>query len=194
MPCGNPQFSNLTNHTLPRHHLLHLTHETLTLISATMTTLHGSRRNHLCQPPWKLVFRPPSRLTVTAPPSSSIRAATAAPPFSPPPRICALRHHLPHCHASAPAATRIHHQPQQRTGTTTAPPSSRLRTCSDAQSSSITAPPFSLHHLLRSRRKQPLQRSSNQRISIELRTPQLQQPLSSLHGPWRTCNHHAGKR
>ncbi|QCE14747.1 hypothetical protein DEO72_LG11g1752 [Vigna unguiculata] len=32
------------------------------------------------QPPWKLVFRPPSRLTVTAPPSSSIRAATAAPP------------------------------------------------------------------------------------------------------------------
>jgi len=36
MPCGNPQLSNLANHTLPRHHLLHLTHETLTLISVTM--------------------------------------------------------------------------------------------------------------------------------------------------------------
>ncbi|QCD89641.1 hypothetical protein DEO72_LG4g587 [Vigna unguiculata] len=58
-----------------------------------MTTLHGSRRRHLRQPPWKLVFRPSSRLTVTAPPSSSIRAATAAPPFSPPPRTCSRHHH-----------------------------------------------------------------------------------------------------
>jgi len=39
----NPCKHICTNLTLPHHHLLHLTHETLTLISATMTTLHGRR-------------------------------------------------------------------------------------------------------------------------------------------------------
>jgi len=35
--CHYPYKHISTNYTLPRHHLLHLTHETLTLISATMT-------------------------------------------------------------------------------------------------------------------------------------------------------------
>ena len=43
--CHNPPLTKLTSQILPRHHLLHLTHETLTL-AATMTS---RRRQSCCQ-------------------------------------------------------------------------------------------------------------------------------------------------
>ena len=70
--CHNPTLTKLTTQILPRHHLLHLTHETLTLVSLPPSTAaaaaisvshHGSlfsdhhrastmaATNHL--PPWR---------------------------------------------------------------------------------------------------------------------------------------------
>jgi len=78
--CHNPPLTKLTSQILPRHHLLHLTHETLTLIFLLSFHHHGSRRrqyrrppqlNHHGRtiqpssnvgPPWKLV----PRTTITA--------------------------------------------------------------------------------------------------------------------------------
>jgi len=37
--CHNPTLTKLTNQILPRHHLLHLTHETLTLVSLPPSTV-----------------------------------------------------------------------------------------------------------------------------------------------------------
>jgi len=42
--CHNPPLTKLTSQILPRHHLLHLTHETLTLISLLFYHHNGSRR------------------------------------------------------------------------------------------------------------------------------------------------------
>ena len=42
--CHNPPLTKMTNQTLPRHHLLYLTHETLTLIFLLSYHHHGSRR------------------------------------------------------------------------------------------------------------------------------------------------------
>ena len=41
--CHNPPFTKLTNQILPRHHLLYLTHETLTLIFLLFYHHHCSR-------------------------------------------------------------------------------------------------------------------------------------------------------
>jgi len=58
--CHNPPLTKLTTQILPRHHLLHLTHETLTLISAIMTTLHGSCSCQSRRPPQLHHLQPPS--------------------------------------------------------------------------------------------------------------------------------------
>jgi len=52
--CHNPPLTKLTSQILPRHHLLHLTHETLTLIFLLSFHHHGSRhpsRQSRHQPP-----------------------------------------------------------------------------------------------------------------------------------------------
>jgi len=49
--CHNPPLTKLTSQILPRHHLLHLTHETLTLIFSTPTSTTGSRRPSIVNSP-----------------------------------------------------------------------------------------------------------------------------------------------
>jgi len=101
--CHNPTLTKLTNQILPRHHLLHLTHETLTLIffSPSTTMAAAAAPPHL--------FRPPRRTinTVTASPSPSIRAAsifTTAPATREPPPS-------PHKNCSSAATTNLHLAP-----------------------------------------------------------------------------------
>ena len=78
--CRNPPLTKLTSQILPRHHLLHLTHETLTLIFLLSYHHHGSHR-----PPFTPSVRWPP------PTCSSFMSSPRWPPptyssFTPPPR------------------------------------------------------------------------------------------------------------
>ena len=72
--CHNPPLTKLTSQILPHHHLLHLTHETLTLIFLLSYHHHGSRH-----PSHQSRRRPPRRIT-------NLQRASTAP-------LSTLQHH-----------------------------------------------------------------------------------------------------
>ncbi|QCE00187.1 hypothetical protein DEO72_LG7g1474 [Vigna unguiculata] len=75
------------------------------------STLYGSRRRHLRQPPWKLVFRPPSRLSYGSHQPSSTAISTA-PSRNHLREACSAHHHCSPTPASTQSTRRCseHHR------------------------------------------------------------------------------------
>jgi len=124
--CHNPPLTKLTNQILPRHHLLHLTHETLTLIFL-LSFQPPQPPPHLFMPPHHgrpattahQRRRPHSRRRTTAPATAHLLATIA--------------HHFRGHHVQPPLQPDLHHD---------APPPEEKRSCHHrAVSSSATSRP-----------------------------------------------------